>query len=166
MHKGINTYAFTYMHWACNKTKYGSRLHVKPDRNNVCFILQFCRTFVSKILAQWLRVVKLAFPVRIIVVYAGMGWWDKTVMKVCWSTDLSVYLLVCVLYESQVSTEIVLRQTNHNFRRAYRISYTVAGRWKKQFTDNTCETEQNKSYACVVTWSVFAWEKLILCFQV
>lgn len=37
---------------------------------------------------------------------------------------------------------------------------------KEQFTDNTCETEQNKSYACVVTLSVFAWEKLILCFQV
>lgn len=27
---------------------------------------------------------------------------------------------------------------------------------KEQFTDNTCETEQNKSYACVVTLSVFA----------
>ena len=55
------------------KIKYGSRLHLKPNRNNVCFTLQSCRTFVSKILAQWLRVVKLAFLVKIIVVYAGMG---------------------------------------------------------------------------------------------
>lgn len=37
---------------------------------------------------------------------------------------------------------------------------------KEQFTDNACETEQNKSLARVVTLSVFAWEKLILCFQV
>lgn len=131
MHKGIDTYAFTYMHWACNKIKYGSRLHLKSDRNNVCFTLQFCRTFVSKILAQWLRVVKLAFLVKIIVVYAGMDWWDKTVTKVCWSTDSSVYLLVCVLYESQVSTKIVQKQTNYNFRIGYCISSNVAGRWKR-----------------------------------